>query len=282
MVRDDAGEAIGVVTVNRPINEPVGRRGVGRSSEDEIATAVDCGQFEVHYQPVVALDDLRVTGVEALVRWNHPERGLLGPAAFMGQIEGTETMVRLGQTTFDTACHQAAAWREAGVDIEIAVNLSGTEMADPGLFDAITATLAACQLDAGAVWLEVTETSVVEDLDLAAVLLHRLAHLGLRIAIDDFGTGWASLTYLRQFPVHALKIDRSFVTHVEDNAQDVAIVRSIISLGRELDLLVVGEGVETVAQQAALRALGCASAQGYLYGRATAAAGVPLGRALPR
>ncbi|MEY2476895.1 MAG: diguanylate cyclase [Actinomycetota bacterium] len=282
MVRDEGGDAIGVVSVNRAADALVGARSAGRSTEAEIAEALDLGQFRVHYQPVVALDDLRVTGLEALVRWNHPARGLLEPGAFIGQIEGTDTAARLGRATFGAACRQAAAWRRAGIDLEIAVNLSGTDMADPGLFDAVSATLGAAHLDAGAVWLEVTETSVVEDLDVAATVLNRLAELGLRIAIDDFGTGWASLTYLRQFPIHALKIDRSFVTHVDHDTQDVAIVRSIVSLGHELELLVVAEGVETLAQQAALRDLGCASAQGYLYGRPTPAAEVPLGRARPR
>ena len=279
MVRDEGGDAIGVVSVNRVADALVGSRSTGRSSEAEVSEALGAGQFDVHYQPVVALDDLHVTGLEALVRWNHPTRGLLDPGAFMSQLEGTDTLVRLGRATFEAACGQAAVWRDAGIDLDVAVNLSGTDMADPNLFDAISTTLDACRLDAGAVWLEVTETSVVEDLDVAAAVLHRLADLGLRIAIDDFGTGWASLTYLRQFPIHALKIDRSFVAHVDNDVQDIAIVRSIISLGEELGLLVVGEGVETIAQQAALRALGCASAQGFLYGRATAPADVPVERA---
>jgi EAL domain-containing protein (putative c-di-GMP-specific phosphodiesterase class I) len=159
------------------------------------------------------------------------------------------------------------------------VNLSTRQLADPALYDDITKTLAESGLDPRVLWLEVTETSLVEDLDQAADVLHRLAALGIRVAIDDFGTGWASLTYLKQFPVHALKIDQIFVDGVDHNPQDMAIARSIVSLGEELKMNVVAEGVETIEQQIALQALGCMMGQGYLYGRPTPAAAAPVGRA---
>ena len=184
-------------------------------------------------------------------------------------------IVELGRIVFDKACRQTAEWREAGLDLEVAVNLSSKQLADAALFDDITTTLAASELDPHALTLEVTETALVEDVDLAAEALLRLTGLGIRVAIDDFGTGWASLTYLKQFPVHALKIDKIFVDGVDHDPQDAAIARSILSLGRELDLQVVAEGVETFAQQTALRALGCSIAQGYLYGAPTLAPAVP-------
>jgi EAL domain-containing protein (putative c-di-GMP-specific phosphodiesterase class I) len=139
--------------------------------------------------------------------------------------------------------------------------------------------LTASGLDPRALWLEVTETALVEDLDQATDLLERLAALGIGITIDDFGTGWASLTYLKQFPVHALKIDQSFVAGIDHDPQDAAIARSIISLGEELDMIVVAEGIETLAQQSALQTLGCSVGQGFLYGRPLPAAEVPIERA---
>ncbi|MEY2437136.1 MAG: hypothetical protein QOF97_1972, partial [Acidimicrobiaceae bacterium] len=147
------------------------------------------------------------------------------------------------------------------------------------LFDDISAMLAVTGLDPDALWLEVTETALVEDVSQAADVLHRLAATGIGITIDDFGTGWACLTYLKQFPVSALKIDRSFVTDIDLNPQDAAIARSILSLGEELDLVVVAEGIETVPQQQALQALGCMIGQGFLFGKPVPAAEVPIERA---
>jgi EAL domain-containing protein (putative c-di-GMP-specific phosphodiesterase class I) len=246
---------------------------------DEIARGLDGDEFEVHYQPVVALADWHLLGVEALVRWNHPTRGILPPGSFMDLAERTGTILALGRAIFDKACGQTADWRRAGIDLEVAVNLSAKQLAHPGLLDDITATLATSGLDPHALWLEVTETALVEDVDQARAVLDRLAVLGIRIAIDDFGTGWASLTYLKQFPIHALKIDRTFVGGVDHDPQDAAIARSILSLGQELGLVVIAEGVETVAQQSALLALGCSVGQGFLYGKATPAAAVATQRA---
>jgi PAS domain S-box-containing protein len=279
MINDDAGEPALVVSVNRPAPPAAPAPSAGSDLDDEIRRGLDNDQFIVHYQPVVALLDKHLIALEALVRWNHPDRGVLAPAAFMDAAERSGMIVELGRVVLDKACRQSAEWRRSGLDLEIAVNLSTRQLAHPGLFDDITSTLAATGSRADSLWLEVTETALVEDVDQAAELLHRLSALGVRIAIDDFGTGWASLTYLKQFPVHALKIDRSFVAGVDRNPQDTAIARSILSLGRELDLVVVAEGVETVGQQSALQALGCSIGQGYLYGRPTGAATVPTQRA---
>ncbi|MEY2571602.1 MAG: diguanylate cyclase, partial [Acidimicrobiaceae bacterium] len=230
-------------------------------------------------QPVVALDDRHVIAFEALVRWRHPERGLLLPASFIDAAERSGAIIDLGRAVFDQAFRQTVEWRRAGSDVTVAVNLSTRQLADPALVDDITATLAKSGLDPNALWLEVTETALVEDLDQATDFLERLAALGIGIAIDDFGTGWASLTYLKQFPVHALKIDQTFVAGIDHNPHDAAIARSIVSLAEELDMIVIAEGVETVAQQRALQALGCSIGQGFLYGRPSPAAGVPLERA---
>ena len=282
LVRDESGELVVVVSVNRPAADPLRiaeRPPVGIEEEAAIRSGIDRGEFEVHYQPVVTFDDLRIASVEALVRWNHPVRGLLTPNSFIDAAERTGLIVELGRAVFDKACRQTAEWRSAGFDLQVAVNLSSRQLGDPALFDDITTTLATTGLDPHALWLEVTETALVEDAEQAAALLHRLAALGIRMAIDDFGTGWASLTYLKLFPIHALKIDQTFVDGVTHNPQDAAIARSIISLGDELDLIVVAEGIETEAQQAALQELGCSVGQGFLYGRPTPAAALPMQRA---
>ena len=163
--------------------------------------------------------------------------------------------------------------------MSLAVNLSTRQFAHDGLVTDITEVLGASALDPKALWLEITETALVEDIDQAAHALDRLASMGIGIAIDDFGTGWASLTYLKHFPVHALKIDQTFVAGVGRNAEDSAIARSVISLGDELDLLVIAEGVETTRQESALKKMGCAIGQGYLFGTPLPVDEVPVARA---
>jgi PAS domain S-box-containing protein len=281
LVRDERKEPIGIVAVNRPvITRPALAPGLDHlmCDEAEIRAGLDRDEFEVHYQPVVALDGCQVVAVEGLVRWRHPKRGLLAPDAFIHAAESTGLVRRLGSAVLEKACRQAARWRADGADVELAVNLSTKELADPELADRIIATLDASGLDPNRLWLEVTETTLVEDVDQAVELLHRLAAAGIRIAIDDFGTGWASLTYLKLFPVHALKIDRSFVSGIDHNPSDLAIARSIILLGRELGLAVIAEGIETAAQEHMLRELGCSMGQGYLYGRPRPADAVPIPR----
>jgi PAS domain S-box-containing protein len=280
LLRDDSGEPVVFVSVNRRAAVPATLAAPhSPDTQDDIRRGLDRDEFDVHYQPVVALDDLRVIAVEALVRWNHPHRGLLAPGAFIDDAERSGLILELGRVVFDKACRQTAEWRRAGIDLDVAVNLSTKQLANAALVDVIAASLGASALDPHALWLEVTETTLVEDVGQAAELLHRLAVLGIRIAIDDFGTGWASLTYLKQFPVHALKIDRTFVDGVDRDPRDAAIARSILSLGEELGLIVIAEGVETIAQQAALQALGCSIGQGFLYGAPTPVAGVPIHRA---
>jgi EAL domain-containing protein (putative c-di-GMP-specific phosphodiesterase class I) len=282
LLRDDTGGPVVFVSVNRrapaaPTLTPPCSAHTKR--EADIRRGLNADEFVVHYQPVVAFNDRHVITLEALVRWDHPQRGLLLPAEFIDAAERSGVILDLGRVVFDQACRQTAQWRRAGNDLSVAVNLSTRQLADAALFDDITGILTASGLDPHALWLEVTETALVEDLDQATDLLERLAALGIGISIDDFGTGWASLTYLKQFPVHALKIDQTFVAGVDHNPQDAAITRSILSLGHELDIVVVAEGVETVGQQSALQALGCSIGQGFLYGKPSPAAEIRVSRA---
>lgn len=277
VVRDEIGVALGIVTVNRPIggqpvDDPPPR------DDADLRRGLLAGEFEVYYQPVVALRDEHVVTVEALVRWNHPVAGLLSPDTFIETAERSDVIHELGSFVLATACRQVAQWRATGVQVALAVNLSAREFANPLLVEHITETVAASGLDLDVLWLEVTETALVEDVDQASVLLHELAALGVGISIDDFGTGWASLTYLRQFPVHALKIDRTFVTGVDHDQNSATIVRSILALGGELELVVIAEGIETRQEAETLVALGCTTGQGYLYGHPVPAAEVDVTR----
>jgi len=280
IVRDDDGLSIGIVSVNRQIDLDHISSPRVPDAEDiaDLRRALEQHELTVYYQPVVSLDDQRTITVEALVRWNHPTRGLLDPEAFIETAERSGLILELGSFVLGEACRQVAAWRLEGSDIALAVNLSAMELADRSIVRRITATVAAAGLDLTALWLEVTESALVADVEQASVLLHRLAALGVGIAIDDFGTGWASLTYLRQFPVHVLKIDRSFVSGVDHDSNNAAIVRSILSLGAELGLAVVAEGIETRAEERALQELGCSIGQGFRYGRPTPSHEVDLDR----
>ncbi|HUS61144.1 MAG TPA: EAL domain-containing protein, partial [Acidimicrobiales bacterium] len=277
----ESGEAVGVVSVNRLAGAIAddASHAADEDAEARLHRAIKDQRFEVYYQPVNDLVRGDVIGVEALLRWNDTERGVLMPADFLAAAERSGLIVELGNLVLETACRQAAEWRGGGADIALSVNLSTRQLSDPGLVDRIVEALAASGLDPAFLSLEITETSLVQSIEEATEALLRLVELGIGIAIDDFGTGWASLTYLRTFPVNSLKIDRSFVAGVGHDPNDRAIVRSILSLGAELDLLVVAEGVETVEQQTALRKLGCSTAQGFLYGRPTPAGEVPIHRA---
>lgn len=284
LVRDDSGKAVGAVMVNRPIPgnlRPRVRRHVDSAVAAQIQQGTDNSEFIVHYQPVVRLDDHVVVGVEALARWQHPQRGLLPPDQFIDDAERTGQIIEIGQQVLQVACRQAEKWRGAGEDLHVAVNLSCVQLLDERLPDRLAETLAATGLPASKLWLEITETSLVRDLDRATLSLHKIRDLGVSISIDDFGTGWASLTYLRQFPVNALKIDRLFVAGVGLRPRDTAIAHSIISLADELGIAVVAEGIETLEQAAALSKLGCEFGQGFLFGRPEPATIKPLRRRPP-
>jgi PAS domain S-box-containing protein len=280
LLHDEDGTEAGIVSVNR-LATPAARAPATEPDEHDVADlrrGLAHDELEVHYQPVVDLATRRTMTLEALARWNHPVRGLLAPDAFMATAEQSGQILRLGAIVLEAACRQTATWRRDGIDINVAVNLSARELAEPSLVHRTLATAQAAGLDLRCLWLEVTETSLVEDVAQAGLRLEQLAALGVGISIDDFGTGWASLTYLREFPVHVLKIDRTFVAGIDHDASNVAIARSVLSLGAELNLVVVAEGVETEGEHQALRELGCTVGQGYLYGRPAPADEVDLAR----
>lgn len=253
----------GVVEVHDPtaIDPAAGRlRTLG-----ELRAGIERGELVVHYQPRMDLRDGHLVGVEALARWAHPERGLLAPSEFIDIAEESGLIHRLGARVLEQAIGQGAAWAGAGNAVEIAVNLSARQLSDPDLAATVAATLARHGLDPALLTLEVTETALMTDPEAAAATLRALRALGLSLAVDDFGTGYASLTYLQRFPLDELKIDRSFVSSMQDNPGDAAIVATCIGLARALGLRSVAEGVETAAQRDALVELACDQAQGYWF-----------------
>jgi diguanylate cyclase (GGDEF)-like protein/PAS domain S-box-containing protein len=230
----------------------------------ELLAAIGDGQIEVHYQPVVWLRTGTVLKVEALARWRHPERGLLGPAEFVAAAELDGSITELGREVLRVATAQVQQWRaDRQPGLELTVNLSAHELGDPSVVDQMASALAATELPPQALWVEVTETALVRDLTGAVERLTALRELGVRLAIDDFGTGYANLTNLRQLPVDAIKIDRTFVAGLGRDGDDTAIVRNTLNLARELGLLVIAEGIETSAQQQTLLELGAEMGQGY-------------------
>ncbi|WP_298990040.1 EAL domain-containing protein [uncultured Pseudokineococcus sp.] len=234
----------------------------------ELRQGIERGELVVHYQPRMDLRGDRLAGVEALVRWQHPEGGLLPPVAFIGVAEESGLVRRLGARVLDEALAQTAAWaRAGGAPVEIAVNLSARQLADADLVPLVERTLERHGVAPALLTLEVTETALMDDPDAALLTLTALKRLGVTLAVDDFGTGYASFTYLQRFPLDELKIDRSFVAGMEGSRGDAAIVATCVQLARSLGLRSVAEGVETAAQREALVSLDCDMAQGYHYAR---------------
>jgi EAL domain-containing protein (putative c-di-GMP-specific phosphodiesterase class I) len=238
--------------------------------ESELHRALERGELCVHYQPIVDLDDGHIREVEALVRWYHPERGIVGPDEFIPVAEETGLIVPLGQFVLDEACRQLRAWQldyPRTDPLVMSVNLSARQFQHPALVEDIRRVVNMTGIDPPTLKLEITETVVMRDAEAAVATLRELKALGIQLAIDDFGTGYSSLSYLKRFPLDTLKIDRTLVDGLGDAVQDTAIVRSVIALARALGLSVTGEGVETLAQQLQLVDLGCDLAQGYLFAR---------------
>ncbi|HUY61079.1 MAG TPA: GGDEF domain-containing phosphodiesterase, partial [Candidatus Dormibacteraeota bacterium] len=238
--------------------------------EVDLHRAVDGGQFYLCYQPEIALVGGRPTGAEALVRWQHPERGLINPADFIPLAEETGLIVPIGRWVISEACRQAAAWQRelpGGEQFTVAVNLSARQLTDGALLEHLRLTLDETGIAPQSLLLEITESAVMHTPDQAAQTLRELRALGVRLGIDDFGTGYSSLLYLRSFPVDLLKIDRVFVDGMCRGADDAAIVKGTIQLAHAMDLRVVAEGVETRSQLAELRTLGCDLGQGYYWSR---------------
>ncbi len=235
------------------------------SIENYLRLALRRGELVLHYQPRVRVADGALTGVEALVRWQHPRRGLLPPEKFIEVAEDSGLIVPIGEWVLERACRQLAEWRAGlGRDFRLSVNLSVGQLADADrLYRAVDGAVRAAGIDAGALELELTESILMQNLGEKAVLLHRLGELGVGISIDDFGTGYSSLSYLKTLPVDAIKIDSSFVRDIGVDPNDEAIVRAIIAMAHSLRLSVIAEGVETQAQFESLRALGCDEYQGF-------------------
>ncbi len=229
--------------------------------------AVERDEMLVYYQPIVSVVSEQAVGVEALVRWAHPERGIVPPAAFVPLAEECGLIIPIGASVLRQAARDYGQWQPGHPDprFTLAVNLSAHQLRHPGLVQQVRATLAEHDLDPRALFLELTESVLMEDIDRNTATLLQLRALGVRLAIDDFGTGYSSLTYLRRFPVDVVKIDRSFVAGLGINRRDTTIVRSVIELAHALDLQVVAEGIERPEQLDELRALGCDLAQGFLF-----------------
>jgi len=245
--------------------------------ELDLRNAVTRGEFVLHYQPVVALPTGRITELEALVRWNHPQRGLLSPGDFIALSEETGLIVPLGRWVLHEASRQTRQWQLAapGIRLGISVNLSGRQLQQPGLVEEIGAVLRDTRLDPSSLRLEITETVVMHDAASTLAKLEALKELGVQLAIDDFGTGYSSLGYLKRFPVDNLKIDRSFVKGIGRDVEDTAIVRAVITVAKSLNLSVTAEGIESADQIEELRALGCDHGQGYYFAKPMAGDRVP-------
>jgi EAL domain-containing protein (putative c-di-GMP-specific phosphodiesterase class I) len=232
----------------------------------ELARAIDDGQLVLHYHPIVELSTGQVSGVEALVRWQHPQRGLLQPLDFIPLAEESGLIVQLGDWVLRTGGAQAAAWDARGCPRDVAIKLSPLQLAAPGFADHCSALLASVQAPVERIFLEVTESALLDQPD-AAQTLTQLRSTGVRLALDDFGTGYSSFSYLRRFPIDKIKIDRSFVAGLGEHPDDDAIVASVVGLARNTGKSIVAEGVETTAQLAHLRNLGVEAAQGFLWTR---------------
>lgn len=236
--------------------------------EGDLRAAISDGEFELHYQPQIRLSDGTLTGMEALVRWRHPERGLIPPDHFIPLAEETGLIVRLGEWILRTACRQAGQWRSMGYPpIRMAVNLSARQFNDQQLPVFVHCALRDNQLPPHCLELEITETMLMDDVESANGILQRLKQLGVTLSLDDFGTGYSSLAQLKRFPLDTIKIDRSFVSDISPSSSGDAIVRAIIKLAHNLGMTVIAEGVETASQEEFLREQGCDAIQGYLIGR---------------
>ena len=236
--------------------------------ELDLGRAIQNGELELHYQPKVNLMTQRTIGVEALVRWHHPSRGMVGPAEFIPPAEQTGLIVPLSNWTIDQACAELARWRALGVDdVSMAVNLSSQLFSNRGLVPMIADLLRRYQVPGCMLDLEVTESGSMADPALAARLMRELKSLGATISVDDFGTGYSSLSYLKDFPVDSIKIDRTFINDVLTSAGTLAIMQGMIATARRLGLIIVAEGVETLAQRDLLLRERCDVAQGFLYSR---------------
>jgi diguanylate cyclase (GGDEF)-like protein len=235
-----------------------------RIMEQDLRKALPSGEFELHYQPVVNLASNEISGFEALIRWNHPTKGMVSPAAFIPLAEEIGFIVPMGEWVIRQACATAAQWPD---NLHIAVNISAVQFRNPGLMQVITGALAASRLDPARLEIEITETVLLHNKEATLAVLHQLRALGIRIAMDDFGTGYSSLTYLQSFPFDKIKIDRSFVKDITENSGSLNIVRAVAALANGMGMTATAEGVETREQLDRIASEGCTEMQGFLFSK---------------
>jgi EAL domain-containing protein (putative c-di-GMP-specific phosphodiesterase class I) len=244
-----------------------------RQMKDDLRRAVECGQMVVHYQPIVALATGHAAAAEALVRWEHPERGQIMPAQFIPLAEETGMIVSIGRFVLREACHQAKLWQEEGREDglrSVHVNLSALELRQDDLVETVREAIEEAGIAPGDLVLEITESQLLEDAEASVAALTALRSLGVRLALDDFGTGYSSLSYLHSLPLDILKIAKPFVDRVAEASQD-SFVRMMIDLAKSLDLEVIAEGIETAEQVEALRVLQSSFGQGFFLAKPAAA-----------
>jgi EAL domain-containing protein (putative c-di-GMP-specific phosphodiesterase class I) len=269
----DAKRSNTAISTYSPERDPYSADRLGLLAE--LRRALSGDELVLHYQPKVAVEDGRVIGVEALVRWEHPERGLLGPVEFVPLAERTGTIAELTRWVLDAALAQCRRWRDAGIDLPVAINLAAANIVDTALPDAVAAALERHGVPGDRLECEISEDTVMADPVRAMDVLGRLRDLGLRLSLDDFGTGHSSLSYLHRFPVDTIKIPSAFVQMADDSGlahTQAPIIRSIVSLAAELDLTVIAEGVETLEEIERLQRLNCQFAQGFAFGAAMSGA----------
>ena len=243
--------------------------------ESDLRWALERQELELHYQPLLHLTSRRIVGAEALIRWRHPERGMVSPADFIPLAEATGLIIPIGRWALNEACRQAAAWQalsafdtDAGpAEFKIGVNISGLQIQHPDMVETVRGALRESGLPASTLTLEITESVMLRDTEATLARLRELKELGLSLAVDDFGTGYSSLSYLQRFPIDVLKIDKAFVDHVGTGAESSSLTRAIVALGEALGLDMVAEGIERPEQVEGLRFLGCPLGQGYLFAR---------------
>jgi diguanylate cyclase (GGDEF)-like protein len=235
--------------------------------ENDLRRALERNELRVHYQPLVDLGTDRVMGVEALVRWEHPQRGLVSPASFIPLAEQSGLIVPLGDWVLETACRQARAWREQDPtsNLVLSVNLSGRQFGHPDLLGAVLAILDRTGLPPSALELEITESVAMEESEATMRTLRALRDVGVRLVLDDFGTGYSSLAYLKRLPLDSIKLDRAFIADLGVHDANIPIVSAVVALAHGLGIDVVAEGIETVEQRVLLESLGCDRGQGFLY-----------------
>jgi EAL domain-containing protein (putative c-di-GMP-specific phosphodiesterase class I) len=238
-------------------------------TEHELRRALERHELELYYQPKVRISDQRIVGMECLLRWNHPERGLLLPVEFIEVAEETGIIIPIGNWVIGEACratkHLVASY---GAPLRIAINISPLQFRDPNLVQIIRRALRESELEASCLELEITETMLMDAVEAAAMTIDRLHELGVKLAIDDFGTGYSSLNYLKKFPIDTVKVDRSFVKDIPNDPDDMEITAAVIAMAHRLKMAVVAEGVETAEQLAFLSQHNCEYAQGFLFSQA--------------